>query len=102
MVRQHETQWTNDVGRDLPEDFTLDQRLAHQPEIVIFEVTQATMHELGRPRRGAAGQIVHLAQENRISAADRVARDTAAVDAPADDSEVEGSVQRRFPSIRLT
>src|SRR5580698_6257006 len=101
MVRQHEAQRTDDVRRDLPEDFALDQRLPNQLELVIFEVAQPAMYELGRPRRGAARQIVHFAQENRIAAPDRVARDTAAVDAAADDREVEGSVQRRFPGVRL-
>jgi hypothetical protein len=31
MVRQHESKRADDVGRDLPEDFALDQRLANQP-----------------------------------------------------------------------
>src|SRR5580704_1109167 len=59
------------------------------------------MHELGRPGRGPAGQIVHFTEENRISAPHRIARDTAAIDAAADNREVEGSVQRRFPGISL-
>jgi len=49
MVRQYETQRADDVGRDLPEDFALDQRLADQPELVIFEIAQSAMHQLGRP-----------------------------------------------------
>ncbi len=49
VVRQNETQGTDDVGRDLPEDFALDQGLAHQAELVIFEIAQTPMHELGRP-----------------------------------------------------
>ena len=97
MVRQHETQRTDDVGRDLPEDFALDQRLAHQPELVIFEIAQAAMHELGRPGRRPAGQVIHFAQENRIAPARRIARDAAAIDAAANDGEVENPVQQTFP-----
>ena len=61
MVRQNETQRPDDVGRDLPEDFALDQRLAHQAELVIFEIAQAAMHELGRPGRRPARQVIHFA-----------------------------------------
>ena len=97
MVRQHESQGTDDMGRDLPEDFALDQRLADQAELVIFEIAQAAMHELGRPGRCPARQIIHFTKENRISAPGRVARDAAAVDAAADDREVKNPVQLALP-----
>ncbi len=100
MMRQHESQRADDVGRDLPEDFALDQRLADQAELVIFEIAQAAMHQLGRPGRRPARQVVHFAQENRIAAAHRIARDAAAVDAATDDSEVENPIQRRPPGVR--
>ena len=101
MVRQHEAKRPDDVGRDLPEDFALDQRLAHQPELVIFEIAQAAMHELGRPGRRPARQVIHFTQENRISPPHRVTRDAAAIDAAPNDREVENSIQRRFPGVRL-
>ena len=47
------------------------------------------MHELGRFRRSAARQVVHLAEEHRIAAADGVAGDAATVDAAPDDRQVE-------------
>ncbi len=97
MVRQYETQRTDDVRGDLPEDLALDQRLADQPELVIFQIAQAAMHELGRPGRGPAGQVIHFAQENGIAPADRIARDTAAVDAATNDRKVENSVQQTLP-----
>src|SRR5438105_10065550 len=49
VVGQHETKRADNVRRDLPKDFALDQRLANQPKLVIFEITQSAMHELGRP-----------------------------------------------------
>jgi hypothetical protein len=55
------------------------------------------MHELRRPRRRSARQIIHFTQENRIAPARRIARDAAAIDAAPNDREVENSVQRRFP-----
>jgi hypothetical protein len=64
VMRQNETQGTDDVGCDLPEDFAFDQRLAHQAKFVIFEIAQPAMHELGRPGRGPARQVIHLTEEN--------------------------------------
>ena len=94
VVRQNETQRANDMGRDLPEDFALDQRLAHQPKLVIFEIAQPAMHQLGRPGRRSTRQVIHFAQENGITPARRIARDAAAVDAASDDGEIEYPVQR--------
>src|SRR3979411_297294 len=99
MVRQHEAQRANDGRCDLPQDFTLDQRLANQAKLVIFEITQAAVHELGRPGRRPTGQVIHLAEKNRIAAPGRVARDAAAIDAAANDREVENSVQGLPPAI---
>ena len=93
VVRQNETQRPDDVGRDLPEDFALDQRLADQPKLVIFEIAQAAMHELGRPGRRPARQVIHFTKENRVAPARRIARDAAAVDAASDDGEVENPIQ---------
>src|SRR3982074_3386227 len=95
MVRQHESQRPDDVGSDLPEDFALDQRFADQPELVIFEIAQAAMHQLGRPRRSSASQVIHFAEENRVSAARRIAGDATAIDAAANDREVENLTQGR-------
>src|SRR6266849_8256406 len=97
MVRQYETKRADDVGRDLPEDFALDQRLTNQPKLVVFQIAQAAMHELGRPGRRSAGQIIHFTQENRIASARRIARDAAAINASPNDSEVKNSVQKTLP-----
>src|SRR3954454_21099712 len=93
-MRQNETEGPYDMGRDLPQDFTLDQRLSDQPELVIFEIAQPAMHQLGRPGRRPARQVIHFAQENGIPPARRIARDAAAVDAASDDGEIEYPVQR--------
>src|ERR1700758_1653697 len=97
MVRQHEPKWSDDMRRDLPEDFALDQRLAHQAKLVIFEIAQAAMHKLGRPGRRPARQIIHFTEENGVSTARRIARDAAAIDTPSNDREVENPIQRTLP-----
>src|SRR2546430_6483960 len=100
MMRQNETKGADDVRGDSPKDFALDQGLADQTKLVIFEIAQAAMHQLGRPGRRPARQIIHFTEENRIAPARRVARDAAAVDAAPDNREVENPIQRRFPGVR--
>src|SRR5947209_9435964 len=99
MVRQHESQRPDDVGCNLPKDFALDQRLTDQPELVIFEIAQAAMYRLGRPGRSPAGQVIHFTQENRVSATGRIAGDAAAIDAAANDREVENLTHGRSPHV---
>src|SRR5580704_7696546 len=84
VMRQNKTKRPDDVRRNSPEDLALDQRLADQPELIIFEIAQATVHEFGRPGRRPARQIIHFAEKNRIAPSSRVARDSAAVDAASD------------------
>src|SRR5438876_7969759 len=81
MVRQNETQGADNVGRDLPEDFALDQGLADQAKLVIFEIAQAPVHQLGRPGRRPARQVVHFTKENGVATACRIARDAATIHA---------------------
>ena len=90
-VRQHEAHRPDDVRGRGQQHLALDQRLAHQPELVVLEIAQAAMHQLAAARRGARGEVVLLAQQHRQAAAGGIARDAGAVDAAADDQEVDGS-----------
>ena len=83
-VRQHEAHRPDDVRRGAQQHLALDQRLAHQPELVVFEVAQAAMDQLAAARGGALGEVVLLAQEDLEAAAGGVAGDAGAVDAAAD------------------
>src|SRR3954469_12867657 len=97
VVGQNETKGADDVGRDPPEDFAFDQGLADQPKLVIFEIAQPAMHQLGRPGRRPARQVIHFTKENGVTSADRIARDAATVDAASDDGEVVYPIQRTLP-----
>ncbi len=88
-MRQHETHRPDDVGRRRPQRLAFDQRFAHQAELVIFEIAQPAMDEFGRGRGRPGGQIVHLGKHDGISAPGRIARDAGAVDAAADDENVD-------------
>src|ERR1700736_2164740 len=54
------------------------------------------MHELGRPGRRPTRQVIHFTEKNGIPAAGCVARDAAAIDAAANDGEIENPVQQTF------
>ena len=88
-MRQHEAHGPDDVRGGVQQHLALDQRLAHQAELVIFEIAQAAMDELAGARRGALRQIVLLAQDDREAAARRIARDAGTIDAAPDDDQID-------------
>ena len=93
MMRKDEAQRLDDVRRHPPQHLALDQRLADQAKLIIFEVAQAAVDQLGRPGRRPAGQVVHFTKENGKSASCGVAGDAAAVNSAANDGEVVDLVQ---------
>jgi hypothetical protein len=89
LMRQHEAQRPDDMRRTFQQHLALAQRLAHQAELVIFQIAQATMDQLGAGGRGGAGEIVLLDHQDLEPAAGGVARNADAVDAAANDQEIE-------------
>ena len=87
--RQDEAQRPDHMRRHAQQDFALGQRLAHQAEGAVLEIAQAAVDQLGGGRRGAGGEIVLLDEQHAQAAAGGVAGDAGAVDAAADDGEVE-------------
>ncbi len=87
--RQHETQRPDDVRRHAQQHLALGERLVHQPEGGMLEIAKAAVDQLGRGRGGAGGEIVLLDQQHAQAAAGGVAGNPRAVDAAADDGEVE-------------
>ena len=69
--------------------FALGERLGNQPELVVLEIAQAAVDQLGAPLRGGRREVVLLGQQHREAAARGIARDAGAVDAAADDEEIE-------------
>src|SRR3546814_8998476 len=87
--------WSSDVcssdlvRRGAQQHLALDQRLAHQAELVILEIAQTAMNELGGGGGGGAAEILLLAKMDRQPAPGRVPCDPATIDAPADDGELK-------------
>ena len=88
FVRQHEFQRPDDVRRDAQHHLALGQRLRHQAKLVVFEVAQPAVNQLGAGRGGCRGEIVLLGEQHLEAATGGIARDARAVDAAADDGDV--------------
>ena len=88
VVRQHKAQRPDDVRCSAQQHLAFDQGLAHQAELVVLEVAQAAVNQLGAGRGRGAGQIAFFAKQHREAAAGRIARDTGTVDAAANYDDV--------------
>ena len=90
VVRQHEAQRPDDVRRGIQQHLALDQRLAHQAELIMLEIAQAAVDELGRGLDVPEARSPCSARKHLQAAPRCIARDAAAIDAAADDEEVIG------------
>ena len=73
---------------DAEQRLALGERLAHETQRAVLEVAQAAVNQLAGGRRGGAGEIAFLDEQDPEPAPGRIARDPGAVDAAADDEEV--------------
>ena len=99
VMRQNEAQRPDDMGRGLEQHFALDQRFAHQPEFIMLEIAQAAMDELGRGRGRGAGKIALLGEDDLETPPGCITRDAAAIDAAANDRQIEDARPRPASSL---
>ncbi len=89
LVRQHERQRLDDVRRLPQHDLALGERFADQPELVLLEIAEAAVDQLRAPLRRGRRDVALLDDQHLEAAAGGVARDPCAIDAGADDHEIE-------------
>jgi hypothetical protein len=77
------------VRSDGEQPLTFRERLAYQPELVLLEVAQAAVDQLGAGGGGVRGQVVLLDEADAQPASRGVPRDAGTVDAATDDQQVE-------------
>ena len=87
--RQEKSYGRDEMRRGLEQLRPLEQRLAHQRELEALQIAQAAMDQLRGGRRRGAGIIARLGEHDFQPAAGGVARDRGAVNAAADDQDVE-------------
>src|SRR4029079_1030452 len=87
-MREHDRERLDDVGRGGEQYLALAQRLGHEPEFEVFEVTQAPVDQLRAPRRRVRRKIVLLRQTDRHSPARGIAGNAHTVDSAANDEQV--------------
>src|SRR5215469_17611612 len=100
-MRQHKTHWPDDVRSGLEQDFALTEGLAHQTELPIFKVAQATVYQLARPRAGCFCKVPLLAQQNFQPAPRRVPCNPRTVDTPANHGKIDKTVVTHRPNPGL-
>ena len=83
----------------LQQPLPLPQRLAHLPDVPMFEVAQASMNDAGRTAGRAGGEIVLLDQKRAPSGASTFASDGDSVNSAADYNHVETLVLERWSRV---
>ncbi len=76
------------MRRSGEQSFAFEQGLAHQPEVVGFQIAQAAVDQLCRPGGCVRGEIVLFDQEDFQPTSGRIARKPGPIDAAADDQEI--------------
>src|SRR3546814_1658817 len=89
VVGQNEAQRPDDVRGRAQQHLALDQRLAHQPELVVLEITQAAVDKLGARRGGGAGEVALFAKQHGEAAARRIPGDAGTVRPEEHTSELQ-------------
>ena len=89
IERQDKAQRLDEMRRDPQQHFALAERRAHQPQRALLKIAQPAMDQLRGHRRCAGGEIVLLDKHDLKAAPGRIAGNARAVDAAADDGEIE-------------
>ena len=97
VVGDDEGQVADQMRRVLAHEAALLERLHHEGNVALLEVTDAPVHELGAPARGALAEVVLLEQEHVVASRRRVDGDPGAGGAAADDHHVPGVAALRHP-----
>ena len=88
FVRQHESQRPREMRRGREHHLAFLQRLAHQAEVVVLEVAQSAVDQLGAGGGRVRRQVVLFAEHGTQAAARCIPRNTCAIDAAPDDEDV--------------
>ena len=84
--------------RTLPQQApAFEQRLAHQPDLGVFQIAQAPVDDARGPAGGAGGKVVLLNQQGTAAGAGALPGDGDAVNSAADNDHLEAFAFQRTP-----
>ena len=89
MPWQHEAHRPTDMRHRAQQGLALDECLAHEADLEVFEVAKAAVEELGGGRRRRRGEVVHFGEMDRETTPGGVPGDTAAIDAASDHEDID-------------
>ena len=92
VVGNHERQVGDQVRRIAAQHAALLERLHHQRDVALLEITDAAVHQLGAAARRPLAEVALLEQQRRIPARGGVDGDAHPGGAAADDDEVPGAL----------
>src|SRR5690349_6512531 len=95
--RQQELQRPYEMRTFRLQSLSLAQRLAHQPDLAVFQVTQAAVNDARRPARRAAGKIVLLHQQSPPARLRTLPRNGDTIDTAAHHGYVKALAVQRTP-----
>lgn len=75
------------------QSLALAHGLKRQFDFTLFEIAQPAVHQLGRARRRAGGEIARFDQQGAQTGARRLAQDARAGDTAADDNQIPFSIK---------
>ncbi len=78
------------MRRILAQQAAFLQRLHHQRDVALFQITHTAVNQLGGAAGGCFAEVFALEQQNVVTARGRVDRNADAGCAPADDYDVPG------------
>src|SRR5205807_8961760 len=90
--RQQKLQRSHQMRRLHQQALTFTQRLTHQPDLSMFQITQAAVNNARGPAGGAGGKIILLHQQRALAPLRTLARNRDAVNAAANYQNVKALV----------
>jgi hypothetical protein len=98
--RQKEIPGTHKVRPVSQQALAFPQGFADEPDLTMFQISQAAVNNAGGPAAGSCPEVVLLKQENPALRPRALSRDGSAVDSTSNNDNVEILALERWP-VRL-
>ena len=90
VAGNNKRQLADEMRRVLAQESAFLQRLHHERDVALFEITHAAVHQFGAAAGGALAEVMLFEQQRRVAARGRIHRHARAGGAAADNNHVPG------------